>query len=79
MNTRTMTPEQIRSEGLDALRQRLGVAGTIRFLQLFEVGRLFCVTLGFPPSALCFPLTHLLKPSRVRTQPCWRPAAIESA
>ncbi len=33
------TLEQIRSEGLEALRQRLGRADTIRFLQQFETGR----------------------------------------
>ncbi len=38
MNEQTMTLEQIRAEGLDALRQRLGVVGMVRFLQLFETG-----------------------------------------
>jgi|HubBroStandDraft_5_1064220.scaffolds.fasta_scaffold549441_1 hypothetical protein len=33
------TLEQIRQEGLEALRQRLGRAGMIRFLQQFETGR----------------------------------------
>ncbi len=32
------TLEQIRNEGLDALRRRLGQAGMIRFLQQFESG-----------------------------------------
>ncbi len=32
------TPEQIRSEGLAALRKQLGRAGTLRFLQQFERG-----------------------------------------
>jgi len=35
----TRTLEEIRCEGLDALRQRLGRADTIRFLQQFETGR----------------------------------------
>jgi hypothetical protein len=34
-----LTLEQIRQEGLDALRERLGRAGMIRFLQQFESGR----------------------------------------
>ena len=33
-----MTLERIREEGLEALRARLGRAGTIRFLQQFETG-----------------------------------------
>ena len=33
-----MTLEQIRREGLEALRERLGRAGTIRFLSQFENG-----------------------------------------
>jgi hypothetical protein len=33
-----MTPEQIRQAGLKALRERLGRAGMIRFLQQFEPG-----------------------------------------
>lgn len=32
------TLEEIRREGLDALRERLGVVGMIRFLQQFENG-----------------------------------------
>ena len=32
------TLEQIRTEGLAALRERLGVAGMVRFLQQFEHG-----------------------------------------
>jgi hypothetical protein len=35
----TRTLEQIRSEGLEALRQRLGRADMIRFLQQFETGQ----------------------------------------
>lgn len=35
----TRTLEQIRCEGLDALRHRLGREDTIRFLQQFEIGR----------------------------------------
>jgi hypothetical protein len=34
----TPTLEQIRQAGLDALRERLGVVGMIRFLQLFDNG-----------------------------------------
>ena len=34
----TMTLEEIRREGLEALRDRLGRAGMIRFLQQFENG-----------------------------------------
>jgi hypothetical protein len=33
-----MTLDQIRREGLAALRERLGRAGMIRFLQQFETG-----------------------------------------
>ena len=33
------TLEEVRQEGLDALRQRLGQADMIRFLQQFETGR----------------------------------------
>jgi hypothetical protein len=33
------TLEEIRRNGLEALRQRLGRAGMIRFLQQFETGR----------------------------------------
>jgi hypothetical protein len=32
------TAEQIRRDGLAALRQRLGVVGMVRFLQQFEKG-----------------------------------------
>ena len=34
----TLTLEQIRQQGLEALRERLGRAGMIRFLQQFETG-----------------------------------------
>jgi hypothetical protein len=34
-----MTLEEIRRAGLEALRERLGRAGMIRFLQQFETGR----------------------------------------
>ncbi len=33
------TLDQIRREGVEALRDRLGRAGMIRFLQQFELGR----------------------------------------
>jgi hypothetical protein len=39
MNTQTMTPQQIRAAGLDALSRKLGVAGMIRFMQQFEMGQ----------------------------------------
>ena len=32
------TLDQIRREGLEALRERLGPAGTVRFLQQFQTG-----------------------------------------
>ena len=35
----TRTLEEIRQEGLEALRERLGRAGTVRFLQQFETGQ----------------------------------------
>ena len=38
-NTETMTPEEIRVRGLEALNRELGPAGLIRFLQQFEIGR----------------------------------------
>ena len=34
-----MTPEQIRSAGIEALKRELGVVGMVRFLQMFETGR----------------------------------------
>ena len=34
----TRTLEQVRAEGLEALRERLGRSDMIRFLQLFETG-----------------------------------------
>jgi len=33
------TPDQIRREGLDALREKLGKSGMIRFMQQFETGK----------------------------------------
>ncbi len=38
MNDKTMTIPEIRREGFQALLQRLGPAGTIRFLQQFDPG-----------------------------------------
>jgi len=38
MNIRTMTPEEIKREGLKALAEKLGVVGMVRFLQQFERG-----------------------------------------
>jgi len=39
LNTQTMTPQQIREEGMKALARELGVAGMIRFMQQFEMGK----------------------------------------
>jgi hypothetical protein len=39
MVRKNMTPQDIRREGLQALLDRLGPAGTIRFLQQYEPGR----------------------------------------
>jgi len=38
MNPRTITPEQIRKMGMEALTDRLGPAGMVRFLQQIESG-----------------------------------------
>jgi hypothetical protein len=38
MNAQTLTMEQIRRAGLDALAQELGPMGMVRFLQQFETG-----------------------------------------
>jgi hypothetical protein len=38
VNTRTMTPPQIRAAGLQALVRALGPAGMLRFLQEFDRG-----------------------------------------
>lgn len=38
MDTATMTPEQIRQTGLEAVYRALGAAGLLRFLQQFELG-----------------------------------------
>ena len=38
MNPQAMTLEQIREEGLAALRQPLGIVGMVRFLQQSEMG-----------------------------------------
>ena len=38
MNPRTMTLDQIRTLGMEALIDRLGPAGMVRFLQQFESG-----------------------------------------
>jgi len=39
MNVRTMTPEQIREAGLEAVARKLGPVGMARFLQQFESGK----------------------------------------
>lgn len=38
MIAETMTADEIRARGLEALRRELGVAGMVRFLQQFETG-----------------------------------------
>lgn len=38
MNARAMTPMEIRQAGLEALAERLGATGMVRFLQQFEAG-----------------------------------------
>lgn len=38
MNAQTMTLDQIRKVGMDALIQYLGIVGMIRFLQQSEIG-----------------------------------------
>ena len=38
MNPQAMTLEQIREQGLAALRQHLGIVGMVRFLQQSEMG-----------------------------------------
>ena len=39
MSAQTMTLEQIRLTGLEALARELGPVGMVRFLQQFETGR----------------------------------------
>jgi len=39
MNVRAMTPIEIRQAGLEALAERLGPVGMVRFLQQYEAGR----------------------------------------
>ncbi|GAB4545827.1 MAG: hypothetical protein Fur002_20280 [Anaerolineales bacterium] len=38
MNAQTMSLEQIRIAGMEALARELGVVGMVRFLQQFETG-----------------------------------------
>lgn len=38
MNVQTMTPQQIRVAGMAVLSRELGLVGTIRFMQQFEMG-----------------------------------------
>ncbi|HKY54199.1 MAG TPA: hypothetical protein VJM08_07840 [Anaerolineales bacterium] len=38
MNAQTMSLEQIRIAGMEALTRELGIVGMIRFLQQFETG-----------------------------------------
>ncbi len=38
MTGKTMTLPEVRRAGMEALRQRLGPAGMIRFLQLYDTG-----------------------------------------
>lgn len=39
LDTQTMTSEEIQQAGLEALLERLGPVGMLRFLQQFEPGR----------------------------------------
>jgi hypothetical protein len=39
MNAQAMTAQQIREAGLEVLSRELGVAGMIRFMQQFEMGK----------------------------------------
>jgi len=39
MNIKLMTQEQIRRIGLEALAEKLGPVGMVRFLQLFSTGK----------------------------------------
>jgi len=39
LNIQAMTPQQIREAGLEVLSRELGVAGMIRFMQQFEMGK----------------------------------------
>lgn len=39
MNVQTMTPQQIRVAGIEALSRELGLVGMIRFMQQFEMGQ----------------------------------------
>ena len=38
VNTEKMTPEQVRTLGLEILSRELGPAGMLRFIQLFDAG-----------------------------------------
>jgi hypothetical protein len=38
MSEQTLTLEQIREQGLQVLRERLGIVGMVRFLQQAEIG-----------------------------------------
>lgn len=38
MNAQAMTLEEIRNMGLDALNERLGAVGAVRFIQQMETG-----------------------------------------
>ena len=39
MSATTMTMEEVRTAGLEALKRELGLVGMIRFLQQFETGQ----------------------------------------
>lgn len=39
MSSETLTPIELQRAGLDALRERLGPVGMIRFIQQFESGK----------------------------------------
>lgn len=39
MNASTLTQEEVRVRGMDALKKELGIVGTLRFLQQFDRGK----------------------------------------
>ena len=39
MKTETMTQEEVRTRGIDALNRELGAVGMLRFLQQFDSGK----------------------------------------
>lgn len=39
MNVQTMTPQEIRAAGIEALSRELGFVGMVRFMQQFDMGQ----------------------------------------